>query len=219
MKKQPTVQESQAAFTPRADNNKTESYHQGRRVASTQRSGDGRKKSTYGERQAASTPIAGMESAHQRPAASTQLYGNDRTLTTPQSDRSVSPGRDGLTTGITELPSPSEPMGVFIHCSGAMSKLNVPGFITQPMVQSRLPPCPELYAPDSLPDRPPDHIFPDSIPQIHYRIGLPLWILQYDLSPEIDQENPQAGILKSSSIILSLQPNTGSQGNDYQSRQ
>lgn len=84
------------------------------------------------------------------------------------------------------------------------------------MVQSRLPPCPELYAPDSLPDRPPDHIFPDSIPQIHYLIGLPLWILQYDLNPEIDQENPQAGILKFSSIILSLQPNTGSQGNDYQ---
>ena len=63
----------------------------------------------------------------------------------------------------------------------------------------------------------PNHVFLDSIPQIPYLIGLPLWILQYKLNPEIDQGNPQAGILKFSSIILSPQPNTGSQGNDYQS--
>ena len=64
----------------------------------------------------------------------------------------------------------------------------------------------------------PDHVFPGSIPQIPYLIGLPLWILQYNLNPEIDQENLHAGILKFSSIILSPQPNTGSQGNDYQSK-
>ena len=193
------MQERQAAFTPRA--------------------GDGRKKSTHGERQAASTPIAGMESAHQRPAASTQRYGNDRILTTPENDLTVSPGPDVRTTGITELPSPSEPMGVLIHCSGAMSNLNVPGFapLHSPWVKADYHRIQSYMRQIHYLIGLPDHVFPDSIPQIPYLIGVPVWILQYNLNPEIDQGNPPAGILKFGSIILSPQPNTGIQGNDYQS--
>ena len=143
----------------------------------------------------------------------------DKILTTPQNDQAVSPGPDVRTTGITELPSLSDPMGVLIHCSGAMSKLNVLGFapLHSPRVKADYHRIQSYMRQIHYLIGLPDHVFLDSNPRIPYLTGLPLWILQYKLNPEIDQETPQAGTLKFSSIILSPQPNTGSQGNDYQS--